>query len=449
MDVSVETLNGLERKVTVKLAAEKIEEEVGLRLRDLARKVKVDGFRPGKAPMAFVKSRYSDGVREDVARELMRSALYDALKEKELVPAGSPYLEPGLLEAGKDFSFTAHFEVYPEVTVVELSHDNKVELVDAKVTDADVEETLEKLREQNKTWRHVDRAVVDGDKVKMDFMGYLKDEPFQGGEAHGHEFVVGSGSMVPDFEKGLIGAEKGKKKDITVVFPSDYSEEKLAGQKTKFEITVHDIMEGELPALDEEFVKKFNIKEGGIDAFKKDIKENMVRELERRVESKNRETIFDQLLSVNPFDVPKALIDMEIENLKHELYHNLFGHEHSENEKIPDFPRNLFEDRAIKRVHLGLLFSKYVEKHALVADSARVDALVDKLASAYEDPEELRQWYRGKEHRADLEALVLEEMVAEKISETAKQVKKHKSYAEIMYPKQDEGQKDTKKEQGE
>ena len=448
MDVSVETLSGLERKLTVKLPAEKIEQEVGLRLRDLARKVKVDGFRPGKAPIAFVKSRYSAGVREDVARELVQSSLQEALKAQNLMPAGSPYIEPGELEAGKDFSYTASFEVFPEIKIVELNQD-EIEIVESSVKASDIDETLEKLREQNKTWRPVKRAVASGDKVVLNFIGYLKDEPFEGGAAEGHEFIVGSGAMVPDFEKGVIGAELNQPKEIKVTFPEDYSAENLAGQKTKFTITVTQIMEGELPALDEDFAKKFNVKDGGIEAFKKDIKENMVRELERRIDAANREKIFDKLMAANPVEIPKALIDMEIENLKHELYHNLFGHEHSDNEKIPDFPRNLFEDRAHRRVHLGLLFSKYVELHKIVADVARVEALIEKLASAYEDAEELRQWYRNKEHRADLEALVTEEMVAEKISESAKLVKKKVPYAEIMYPEKTKTQKDDKKSKGE
>lgn len=437
MDVSVETLNGLERKITVTLSAEKIEEEVALRLRDLARKVKIDGFRPGKAPLGVIKSRYSEGAREDVARELIRSTLHEALKSKDLNPAGSPSIEPGPLEEGKDFSYSAFFEVFPEINIVELN-DDKVEVVESVVNDSDIDETLEKLREQNKTWQAVDRAVVDGDKVTVDFIGYLGDEPFEGGAANGHEFIVGSGSMVPDFEKGLLGAKKDIPFEIEVLFPSDYSEKKLAGQKTKFKITVNKILAGELPALDAQFVEKFNVKEGGIDAFKKDIKENMIRELERRVETMNRETIFDHLLKANPMDLPKALIDMEIENLKHELYHNLFGHEHSEHEKIPDFPRHMFEEKARRRVQLGLLFSNYVEKHKIGADAARVDALIEKFASAYEDPEELRQWYRSKERRADMEALVLEEMVAEKISENAKLIKKQLTYAQVMYPKQND-----------
>ncbi|KTC77030.1 trigger factor [Legionella brunensis] len=437
MQVSVETLKGLERKITISVPTEKVEEEVSLRLRNLARKVKVDGFRPGKVPMHVVQSRFSTSVREDVAREMVQSTLYQALQDKQLVPAGSPLVEPEQVESGKDFVYTATFEVFPEITIVELENAT-IETVRAEVKDSDVKDMLEKLREQNKEWHEVSRAVAKDDKVTIDFQGFLGDKAFEGGSAEGYEIVIGSGSMIPGFEDGIIGAKKGKPFEIKVTFPADYGHKDLAGKEATFKITVQKIMEGKLPALDDAFAEKFNIKEGGVDALKKDIKENMVRELERRVNAMNREKIFDQLLAVNPFELPNALIDKEIEHLKHDMYHRLFGHEHSDNEKIPDFPRALFEEQARRRVHLGLLFSEYVKKHELVADKARVDAMIDKFASAYESPDELRAWYQAsKERLGEIEALVMEEMVAEKISENAKIKEKKMGYEEVMNPKKE------------
>ncbi|CEK09797.1 trigger factor [Legionella hackeliae] len=437
MQVSVETLKGLERKLTISVPTEKVEEEVSLRLRNLARKAKVDGFRPGKVPMNVVKSRFSDSVREDVAREMVQSTLYEALQDKNLVPAGSPMVEPEQVESGKDFIYTATFEVFPEITITELDND-KIEVTKAQVTDKDVDEMIEKLREQAKEWSEVSRAVAKDDKAVIDFQGFLGDKAFEGGSAEGYEIVVGSGSMIPGFEDGLIGAKKGKPFEIKVTFPEDYGHKDLAGKEATFKITVQKVMEGKLAELNDAFAEKFNIKEGGIEALKKDIKENMERELERRVSSMNREKIFDKLMAVNTFDLPNALIDKEIEHLKHDMYHRLFGHEHSDNEQIPDFPRALFEEQAKRRVHLGLLFSEYVKKHELVADKARVDAMIEKFASAYEKPEELRAWYQSsKERLAEIEALVMEEMVAEKISENAKLVEKKMSYEEVMNPKKE------------
>lgn len=437
MQVSVETLKGLERKVTISVPADKVEEEVSQRLRNLARKAKVDGFRPGKVPMNVVVKRFSDSVRQEVAKDMVQSTLYEALKNNELIPAGSPYIEPEAVEMGKDFKYTAVFEVFPHIEVKELNQAD-VEVVNATVKEADVKSMLDKLREQNKDWKEVSRAVATGDKVVMDFQGFLDGALFEGGAAEDYELVIGSGSMIPGFEDGLIGGKIGKEFDIKVNFPKDYGHKELAGKEATFKINVKKVMEGQLPELNDDFAKKFNITDGGVDALKKDIKQNMERELERRVSSMNREKAFDGLLEKNKFDLPKALIDQEIEHLKHEMYHRVFGHEHSDNEQIPDFPRELFEEQAGRRVHLGLLFSEYVKKHKMDVDPARVEAMIEKFASAYESPDELRAWYKGnKERLAEIEALVMEEMVSEKILEDAKIVKIKMDYDAVMNPKKD------------
>jgi len=437
MQVSVETLKGLERKITVSVPSEKVEEEVSLRLRNLARKAKLDGYRPGKAPLSVVQTRYSDSVRQDVAREMVQPTLFEALENNKLMPAGYPDVEIENLEKGKDFTYSAMFEIFPEIKINELNQ-NEIEQIKAEVTDSDIEDMLTKLRGQNKEWHEVNRAIADGDKAVIDFEGFIGDEPFEGGKATDFEIVIGSNSMIPGFESSLIGGKEGKPFEISVKFPEDYGHDALAGKDSTFKITVHKVMEGRLPELDDAFAEKFNIKEGGVDALRKDIKENMVRELERRVGSVNRERIFDKLLAANDFDVPAVLIDQEIENLKHDMFHRLFGHEHHENEQIPDFPRILFEEKAKRRVQLGLLFSEYVKAHELVAEPARVDAMIEKFASAYEHPDELRDWYKGdKERIGEVEALVMEEIVAEKISANAKLIEKKASYDEVMNPKQD------------
>ena len=296
---------------------------------------------------------------------------------------------------------------------------------------------IEKLREQNKEWHDVSRAVKAGDKVTIDFEGSLDDKPFEGGSAQGHELVIGSGAMIPGFEDGITGGKKDKPFDIKVTFPENYGHEGLAGKEAVFKITVHNVMEGKLPELDDAFAVKFNIKEGGIDALTKDIKANMTRELERRIGVMNREKLFDALMEVNKIDLPTPLIDQEIENLKHDMYHRIFGHEHHDNEKIPDFPRDLFVEQAKRRVQLGLLFSEYVKKHSIEANKEKVDAMIEKFASAYESPDELRAWYNNsKENMAELEALVLEEMVADKIASDAKVNYKKMDYDSVMNPKQ-------------
>ncbi|MDP3706193.1 MAG: trigger factor [Legionellaceae bacterium] len=441
MAVSVETLSGLERKITVSVPTEQFETEVGTRIKRLVGKVKIDGFRPGKVPLNVVKQRYSDSVRHEVARDLIQTTLYNALKEENLVPAGTPEVEPHDLVAGQDFTYSAVFEVFPEFEIVELDGD-KVKIVFSEVKNSDITKMIENLREQNKVWHEASRAVAAHDKVTIDFEGFLGDTAFEGGKGENYEIVLGSGSMIPGFEEGIVGAKKDKEIELNVTFPSDYGHAELAGKEARFKVTVKKIMEGQLPDLDDAFVEKFNIQEGGIDALKNDIKENMIRELDRRVSSMNRETIFDVLLQKNKFDLPNSLIEQEIEHLEHEMYHRVFGNEHSDNEKIPDFPREMFEDQAKRRVHLGLLFSEYVKKHEINVDSTRVDAMIEKFATAYEHPEEVRSWYRGnKERLAEIEALVMEELVADKIIANAKVVPNVLDYDHVINPKKNDEDK--------
>ena len=443
MQVSVETLNGLERKLTISVPSEKIEAEVNLRLRKMAPKAKVHGFRAGKVPATLIKQRYSDGVRQEVALEMVQSTLFDALKNNDLSPAGNPTIDPQPIVAGSDFTYIATFEIFPKIQVNELTENEKVNIVHAEVAESDLTKMLENLRSQNKDWVSVSRAVQTGDKVVIDFKGFLGDEAFEGGSAKHYALEIGSGALIPGFEEGLIGAEKGEPFDIQVKFPDDYKNSELAGKDARFEINLVDVLEGHLPALDEAFAEKFNIKSGGMDALKKDIKENMERELERRVGSMNRNSIFDALLEKNKFDVPTVLVDQEIDHLKHEMYHQIFGHEHADDEKIPDFPRVLFEEKARHRVQLGLLFSEYVKKHEIMVEPARVDAMIEKLASAYEDPAELQNWYKeSKERRAEIEALAMEEVVSEKIIAVACAVEKMMTYDEVVNPEK------TKEEQG-
>ena len=436
MAVSVETLSGLERKVIVSVPAEKIEEEVGLRLLDLVKRVKVHGFRQGKVPLQVVKQRYTESVRDEVARELIQSTLYEALKDNQLTPAGTPSIEPGVITAGQDFSYTALFEVFPEFTIKELEQ-AEIELSSADITDEDVHALLEKLREQNKQWTSVERPVVEGDRVVIDFEGFMDGQSMENAREKDYELVIGSGTMIDGFESGLIGAQLNVPLELHVTFPEQYQQGSLAGKPAQFKVLVKEIQAGELPELNDAFALLFKINEGGIEALKQDIKENMSRELERRLANMNREKIFDAILAMNTFDVPNVLIEQEIGHLKHDMYHRIFGHEHSEHEKIPDFPRELFLDQATRRVRMGLLFADYVKKHKIEIDRTRVDAFIYKLAEAYDDPSELQAWYQAKPERmAEVEALVMEEMVADKMIENSTIIMKKLSYDEVMTPKQ-------------
>ncbi|MBA2650062.1 MAG: trigger factor [Legionella sp.] len=434
MQVSIETLEGLERKVTISVPTNEVEEEVSSRLKNLTRKVKIDGFRPGKAPMNFVTKRYEGSVRQEVAKDLVEKTLPTALKQNDLAPTDYPNVELLNMNKGEDFKYSVVFEVFPTFEITEL---NKipVELLRSEVTDKDVEAMLEKLREQHSTWKEADHSAKKGNKVMIDFEGFLDGKQFEGGQASGHELILGSGSMIPGFEDGIIGHKVGDTFDIKVNFPKDYGHSELAGKEATFKITLHKVMDAELPELNEAFAEKFNIKTGGMEALTKDIKSNMERELDRKINVANREKLFDKLMERNTIDLPASMIEREIEHLKHEAFHRIFGPEHNDNEKIPDFPRDLFEEQAKRRVHLGLLFSEYVKKHNIVAERDRVDAIIDKFATAYESPDELRNMYKtNKEHMAEIEALVLEELVAEKIASDATVKYVSKDYDLVMNP---------------
>lgn len=435
MQVSVVTLKGLERKVTISVPTDIVENEVSSTLKNFARKVKVDGFRPGKVPMHVVNSRFLGAAHEEVARKLIESTLPEALEKEDLSPLSYPAVDVQPIEKGKEFTYSAVFEVLPEFEAAELNQ-AEVEQVRSEVTKKDVDAMLEKLRDQHKDWKEVNHKVKKDNKVVIDFEGFLDGTPFDGGSAEGHELVLGSGSMIPGFEEGIIGATKDTPFDIQVKFPEEYGHEKLAGKEATFKITVKKVMEGVLPALDDAFAEKFNIKEGGVEALTKDIKENMTRELERRLSSLNRDTLFNHFLKANPIEVPVVLVDREIENLKHEMYHKIFGHEHHENEKIPDFPRVLFEEQAKRRVQLGLLFTEYVKKHEIKAQPEQLDAKIDSFANAYESPDELRTYYQNnKELMGQIEDLVMEELVADKIAADAKINYTNSDYDTVMNPK--------------
>lgn len=437
MQVSVETLEGLERKMTVSLPADKIDEEVDVRLKKLARTAKMNGFRPGKAPFTEVVKRYSNDVRHEVAGELVRSSLYEAIAGQALKPAGYPTVDLLEVEEGKELKYTALFEVYPEVQINELDNVD-IEIVKSKVAAADVDKMIQDLRKQNQNFVAVDRAVKDGDRVMIDFEGFIDGVPFEGGKAEGYQVIIGSHSMIPGFEEGIIGAKVDKPFEINVTFPADYNHAPLAGKEAMFKLSVKGVEEGQLPELNDEFVAKFGIKEGGMDALKADIKDNMSRMLERQVSSMNRERVFTKLLEKNTIELPKILVDDEIADLKHEMFHRIFGAKHTENEKIPDFPRELFEEQAKRRVQLGLVFSEYVKKHEMVVDKSRIDAMIDKMSGAYEDADELRKHYQtNKKQMEQLESLVLEEMVAEKILSTMNVKEKSMDYDSVVNPKKE------------
>lgn len=439
MQFTVEDLQGLERRVTVSLGADLVREEMQSRFRELAKKAKIDGFRAGKVPKHVLESRFMGEIKNEVAHKIIENTLYKALEESKLQPATMPSIDKIELEPEKGFEYSLIVEVLPEININELNN-AEVEQFNAQVQTADVDAMLEKMRKENTEWEPVSRAVVEGDKVSIDFKGFIDNEPFQGGEAEGFSLIIGSKQMIPGFEQGIIGAQIDNPFEIKVTFPAEYQADSLSGKEATFKITVKEIFEGKLPPLDDDFAKKYNVN-GGLDALRADIQSNMERELRQRVSNINRGQLFEKLKALNSFDLPKTLIEQEINNLKHQAYHRIFGNEHHDDEVIPDFPREMFEKTAKNQIHLSLLLAEYVKKHHITADEAKIDATLDDLVSAYEKPDEVRRWYASnQEQMKQIEALVIEEMMAEKILENVKVIEKKLSYEEVINFKSDVGQ---------
>jgi trigger factor len=437
MQVSVETTKGLERKLTINIPSEKVEQAVNVKVEELAKKVKLDGFRPGKVPVRVVKQRFSAGVREEVAREMISSSLQEALQEKELMPAAMPSVEPGEITKGVDFTFTAIFDVFPEIEIKELDG-IEIEQVKANVKESDLEAMIEKLREQRKVYKETAKASANGDKVKIDFEGFVNDEAFEGGKAEGYELELGSKSMIPGFEDGLVGVKSGDELSINVTFPEQYNHEKLAGQPAVFKIKVHSVLASELPEVDEEFVKAFEVESGKLDDLKEKVQKNMERELTSQVRTQNKQNVFDAFIEANKIDLPVSLIDQEIETMTKEMIHRVFG-DKQPSKDMPSLPREMFEAQATRRVHLGLLVSEYIKSHEMKATDERVEALLEEMAGAYDKPEELKQWYRSnKKQMNELEGVVLEDMVVEKLLSHAVSKELEKDYDSVMNPPQPE-----------
>ncbi|NDH08143.1 MAG: trigger factor [Gammaproteobacteria bacterium] len=431
MVVSLETLSELERKLTISLPENTIQDEVDVRLKSLAPKVQIQGFRQGKVPMTMVRQRFSGKVREEVVREFMQAELEKEIEKQELKLADYPKIDiKSGLDKG-DFCFEAHVEIIPEVSVKDLDGVD-IELVESSVDASDVQEMLAKLLQQHKIWTEVERASKIDDQVTIDFKGYVDDQAFQGGEATNFKFVLGEKKMLPDFENGLLERSKGQEFSINVKFPDDYGQAELAGKTAKFDIKVHAVEAAELAELNDEFAQKFGV-EGGLEGLQKDIEQNMKRELKKHVSQINRNTVFEKLIEANPISLPNGLINREIAELQHELYHQIYGPEHRDNETIPDFPRELFLEKAQRRVHLSLLYFEVVKQHDLKVEPAKFDALLEETVGAYENPTEAKEWYiKDKNRLNSLESLLMEEAVMEKILLQAKPSLKKMNYRETM-----------------
>ncbi|MCK5874365.1 MAG: trigger factor [Alcanivoracaceae bacterium] len=429
MQVSVETTSGLERRLTVAVPAERLDSAVEQRLLEAQKNLRVDGFRPGKVPMREVKRRFAKAVRSEVLSDVMRDSFIKAVEEHKLEPAGMPRFEPTRNEPGKDLEFVAVFDVFPEIALASFS-EVSVERPVAEVTEADLDNMIDNLRKQRASWEVVERAAEQGDRVNIDYEGFKGGEAFAGGSAKGQNLVLGSGSMIPGFEDGLVGAKAGDSKTLSLSFPEDYHAEELKGQAVEFKITVNKVEAQKLPEIDEEFMKAFGVEGGDLAKFRVEVKKNMERELTNAVRAQIKGQVMDGLVNNHSFDVPGALVGNEIQRMRQQMMQQFGGGQQFDASILPD---DLFREQAERSVRLGLIVRQILEQNQLKADADKVRARIEEIAEQYEEPAEVVKWFYGNRQQLEqVEGAVLEEQVVELVLASASQSDKTMSYEEVV-----------------
>jgi len=430
MQVSVESKQGLERVLTITVAAETFDKEFDGRIRQLSKTQRVDGFRPGKVPVSVITKRFGAAVEQEVGGEIMQRNFYEAIVAEKLNPAGAPAVAPLARKKGEDFVFTATFEVYPEVTLNGLDK-LSVETVSAEIEDKDLDNMLVTLQKQHATWKEVKRKSKKDDQVTVDFEGSIDGEVFEGGKAEGFQIVLGSDRMIPGFEKGIIGHKTGEEFDIEVTFPEDYHAEQLKGKTATFAINLTKVENQVLPEMTEEFVKQFGVETGDLETLKADVKKNMQRELDQVLKNTAKDNVLTALVENNEVDVPKALVDGEVNVLRKQAMER-YGQQ-MDPKNLPELPAELFTEQAEKRVKVGLLLGEVIKVNELKVDPAKVEELIETASSSYENPAEVVEYYKNnKELMQNMENVALEEQAVDFVLEQAKVKAVKKSFDDVM-----------------
>lgn len=428
MQVSVETTEGLERRMTVQVPSARVDDEVEKRLRDLRGRVRLDGFRPGKVPMKVVQKRYGDQVRGEVLNEVVQQSYGEALEQEGLRPAGSPSIEPVSLDAGSDVEFRATFEVIPPVEVKGVE-EIEISRPAVDVTEAEIDNVLERLRRQHAEYSEVERAAAEEDRVLFDFHGTVDGEEFDGNAGEEVPTVIGSGQMPREFEADLVGLSAGDEKRIEYTFPEPFPDTKVAGRTAVFEVKVRRVEEASLPSVDDEFAKTAGIEEG-LEALRERIRESLERERDQAVRTRVKQQVMDQLYAHNEVDIPTVLLDGEIEQLRNQTRERMKQYGGDEE---PDLPADQFEADARRRVTLGLVVNEIVRANELKVDQQRVQQALQQIASGYDQPQQVIQYYlQNRELMQSLEVQVLEDQVAEFIAGKAKVTDQTMSFDELM-----------------
>jgi trigger factor len=431
MQVSIESSTGLERQLKIGIPADKIDQEVTARLQKATKTVSIKGFRKGKVPLKVVKQHYGRGVRQEVVGEIVNSSFYEAIQKEELRPVGQPRIDDIKDAEGQDLEYLAIFEVYPEVELADLKK-VKVSRPVADVTAADVEKMIDVLRDQQASFDVAEKAAEEGDRVNIDFVGTHKKEEFAGGSAEGQDLVLGSNSMIPGFEDGIVGLSAGDETVLKLKFPKDYHSEDLKGKAVQFAVKVNSVSVKQLPEMDDEFFKLYGVESGGEEKFREDIEANMERELRNAIRTKIKNRVMDQLFKLNTVEVPDALVANEINTLKQQMVQQFGGGQQIDLSMLPD---DMFKEKAERRAALGVIVSEVVKVEELSPDEVKVRERVDEIASTYEQPQEVVDYYYSNpELLSSVEAVVLEDQVTELVLSKAKVKDEAQPYDEVVKP---------------
>jgi trigger factor len=426
MQVSLTATSGLERRLEVAVPAQRVTSEVEQRLKQISRTARLKGFRPGKAPYAVIKSQYGDQVRGEVISDLIRSSYAEALTQEKLNPAAQPRIEPIAVDPGSDLKYAATFEVLPEIRVKPVDT-LAVDKPTAEVTEADIDAMVESMRRQRPVFTVVERAAQDTDRVTVDYTSTVGGEPVKGGDGKDTTFIVGSNRVMTELEQGVKGASAGESRTVSVAFPAEHPNKDLAGKTAEFRLDVKKVEEQSLPAIDDEFVQAFGVKEGGIEALRTEVRQSMTREMNDLVRNRMRSQVLDGLYRENSFDVPRSLIEEQIQQLQLDMARRA---NITDPQQLP--PPQTFEEPARRRVALGLLLSEIVRAESIKVDRERVQTRLAELAAQYPNPDEVRRAYlQNTDAMRQIESAVLEDQVVDWVLERARVTERPLSFSEL------------------
>ena len=420
----------IEQSLTISVVADDIEKQVKTKLNSAQKTAKIKGFRKGKAPLDVVKKMYEPEIRQDVINDSVIKKFYELVEQQNLKLVGQPNLTPERLEIGKDILFKATFEVYPEISLGSLSRLSYTKTV-SSVTEKDVNKTVENIRKRMSSWESKEEIASSGDQIKINFIGKIDNEEFEGGSAKDFVVEIGSQSMIEGFEEGLVGLKKSDKKDLDLNFPEDYAKKDLASKKVVFSVEVIEVLKPKLPALNEEFFKSTGLVAENLEEFKKEIETKLQEDLENLIKNKSKVSVLDSIREANVFEVPSAMIESEVNNMREDAARRVGMDPKDLKEDL--FPKETFEEEAKKRVSVGIILNKIIEEKSIKADGERVRKIIEDRAAMYKEPQQVVNWfYSNEEQLRSIESISLEEQVVEILLSEASAVEEELTYEECV-----------------